>query len=437
MKTKHALLILLALAFLLPAQAQKKKDKKPSVPKEEIVVVDDEDCGCELFFVDGIQTTRKGDLFGFKLADGTVIVEPQYMFVDQFTNGYCIVLRDYSHWGIIDRTGHEIVPCLYNDVALPSDGMIRVQKDGLYGFYTQEGVLAIEPRFETVSDFNEGLAVAIDWVDSITRLYGFIDKQGNFVIKPQYDYAYPFYNGHAIVKAYERYGMINRKNKVVVPIKYDNISPMEPTGLFFVQDPMGEKFAIFGKKYKPLTDYVYDQFTSYGDGYYTFVRDGKMGFVNSKGQECLGLFDFVEGFKDGFCHVISNGKDGIIDTKGDTILPIEYESTLSCSERYNFHDGLALIEKDGKIGFVNKQGLIVIAPQYDDAKYFSEGLCPVQKSGIWGYIDTDGTTKIPFIFDGASPFQYHRAEVYHNNQTHKILPTGKCVKNCSQFPAYK
>ncbi|MCQ2299631.1 MAG: WG repeat-containing protein [Bacteroidales bacterium] len=436
MTKKQVLLIILVLSFLLPAQAQKKKKKTTPAPHEEIAVVDDEDCGCELVFVDGIQTTRKGDKFGFKLADGTVIVEPQYMFVDQFIDGYCIVLRDYDRYGLIDRTGREIVPCEYNDVTHPSNGMIRVMKDGLYGFYTQEGTLAIAPQYDAASTFSEELAVATGMVDSTTRLYGYIDKRGTFVIKPQYDYANPFYNGHAIVKQYERYGMITKKNKVVVPIKYENISPMEPSGLFFVQDPMGEKFAVFGKRYQPLTDYIYDAFTSYGDGYYTFRRDGKMGFLNSKAQECLGLYDHVDGFVGGFCCVANCGKIGIIDTKGDTILPIAYDNALLSTESYHFHEGLALIEKDEKLGFINQQGTIVIPIQYDGAFYFSDGLCPVQKDGAWGYIATDGSTKIPFIFDGASPFQYHRAEVYHNNQSHKILPSGQCVKNCSLFPKF-
>ena len=48
------------------AKAQESKGDK-------VVVVDDESCGCELYFVNGIQTIERDGLFGFKLEDGTVI----------------------------------------------------------------------------------------------------------------------------------------------------------------------------------------------------------------------------------------------------------------------------------------------------------------------------------------------------------------------------
>ena len=71
----------------------------------KVVIVDDESCGCELVFIDGIQTTEHNGLFGFKREDGTVIVEPTYKFVDKFHGNYCKVYHDYTHCGLIDATG--------------------------------------------------------------------------------------------------------------------------------------------------------------------------------------------------------------------------------------------------------------------------------------------------------------------------------------------
>ena len=34
---------------------------------QQIEYVDDEECGCELVYVDGIQTTTDGELYGFRL----------------------------------------------------------------------------------------------------------------------------------------------------------------------------------------------------------------------------------------------------------------------------------------------------------------------------------------------------------------------------------
>lgn len=52
-----------------------------------------------------------------------------------------------------------------------------------------------------------------------------------------------------------------------------------------------------------------------------------------------------------------------------------------------------------------------IAPQYEDAHSFSEDLAAVKKDGKWGYIDTDGKVVIPFEYDQAYAFSEGKAIV--------------------------
>ena len=431
------IMLLTILSPMSVAQKKHKSDKSNSAPKtDDVVVVDDESCGCELVFIDGIQTTERDGKFVFKLADGTEIVKPQYMFVDKFKNGYCIVLRDYDRYGLINKEGKEVVPCEYQNVTLPADGMIRVQKDGLYGFVHEDGTPAIEPQYRAASTFNEGLAVVAVDIDSFTVSYGYIDKENRIVIQPKYQYANPFYNGYAVVKQYERNGMIDRNGKMVFPAKYEFLSAMDNNGIFLVMDPEGDHIAMFNRKFKQITPYQYDDFISYSDGFYVFVKHGQKGLIDAKGKEHFGLYDNVGGFQNGFCMVRKNDKYGIIDKKGKFILPLEYSNKSTLGDAYTFHEGLALVMKNDSCGFINTKGEIVIPLQYQSGFYFEDGLCPVQKNGVWGYIDHSGNVKIPFIFLAASPFEYHRAEVYYNNNVHKINPDGKCIKSCKDFPKW-
>ena len=73
-----------------------------------------------------------------------------------------------------------------------------------------------------------------------------------------------------------------------------------------------------------------------------------------------------------------NGKWGAIDKNG--IIVIKPQFDFIC----DFKDGLALAELDGKWGVVNKKGEFVVKPRYDDKIYYecgkylkcSEGLMP-------------------------------------------------------------
>ena len=53
----------------------------------------------------------------------------------------------------------------------------------------------------------------------------------------------------------------------------------------------------------------------------------------------------------------------------------------------------------------------IIPPQYEDAQAFSEELAAVQLDGKWGYINPQGQVVIDFQFDAANPFSEGRAIV--------------------------
>jgi hypothetical protein len=70
----------------------------------------------------------------------------------------------------------------------------------------------------------------------------------------------------------------------------------------------------------------------------------------------------------------------------------------------NFKDGLAIVNKDGGWGFIDKSGKEVVSCIYENADDFSDGLAPVEKDGKWGYINKAGTEVIPFIYYFGSSF---------------------------------
>lgn len=60
---------------------------------------------------------------------------------------------------------------------------------------------------------------------------------------------------------------------------------------------------------------------------------------------------------------------------------------------------------EGKYGYRNSLGEVVILPQYDEAYYFREGLSVVKQSGLWGAISYDGKLRIPMIYHYLEPFE--------------------------------
>ncbi|MGK7889457.1 MAG: WG repeat-containing protein, partial [Leptolyngbyaceae cyanobacterium] len=87
----------------------------------------------------------------------------------------------------------------------------------------------------------------------------------------------------------------------------------------------------------------------------------------------------------------------------------------------------------GRWGYINREGDIVITPQYDGADPFSEGLAPVQVGDRWGYINTDGDMVIPPQFERAFTFFEGLAVVMQGEQYGYINTEGE-IAIAIEFP---
>jgi len=74
------------------------------------------------------------------------------------------------------------------------------------------------------------------------------------------------------------------------------------------------------------------------------------------------------------------------------------------------------VEKDGKTGFRDLEGNIVIEPKFDMAEMFSEGLSAVEIGKKWGYIDTTGNYVLQPKYEYAGSFHNGLASFRANDK---------------------
>ena len=83
------------------------------------------------------------------------------------------------------------------------------------------------------------------------------------------------------------------------------------------------------------------------------------------------------------------------------LIPLIFFATLLMAAGQDQTGKLYPVRQQGKWGFINREGKIVIRPQFDGAEEFTEDLAPVQIGNKHGYIDRAGKIVIPPRFDQA------------------------------------
>ena len=111
-------------------------------------------------------------------------------------------------------------------------------------------------------------------------------------------------------------------------------------------------------------------------------------------QEKLEIFKFCR-----------NGKWGYKNQKGAVVIQPAFD------EAFQFAEGYACVEKNEKLGYINKEGNVVIDFIYDCANSFSDGIACVTKDDKTGYIDYEGKYVFEPIYEKGTPFKDGKAMI--------------------------
>lgn len=264
-----------------------------------------------------------------------------------------------------------------------SDNWFPIQVDGKYGFIERTGKIVLEPQFEAVRGFTEGIAAARSG-----GKWGLIDRTGKFILEPKFDWIDWGEKLPPIIAASidGKVGGIDKTGNVVIQPIYEMVNEMSD-GLIAV------KLSDVESKYSPSWIYIN------AEGKQAFDKRfyGAGSFVNGRAFVKIGFDEWA-----------------IIDTSGNKIGERHFDSNVTWNA---FSEGLTAVRVKNKWGYVDRDGKFVIKPRFDDADNFFEGLATVKVGCFYGFIDKSGKFVIPPKFALAARFSEGFAAVVPASQT--------------------
>jgi len=393
------------------------------------------------------------NLYGYLDYDGNPVIKAQYTYAGLFYDGVAEVTMDDEDV-YINTSGDvlfyesDIAKQFDEDTYGPdiyafSDGLARVETYDSVGFINKQGKFVIPMgKYSSGSDFNDGIARVTDedynsffinksqeklfdtnddysygsfvnersvFYDYGNDQYGVIDENGNIVVKASLDYANDYVGEFALYKEIGKYGVVNKKGEFVLPPTFKD-AIISPDG--YVAGYDGVYTVFLDSNMQPLNKVIGDNLYNMYDNVYIDSNNDGYTFEDLSGK-VLGTFDDYYHLGD-YIFELSEGR--LLDTSSVS-KQVAVDSDLKINTDYDFI-------------YVNNQGEEVIKLKgYDSAEPFSEGLAVVEKNGKFGYINTLGEVVIPLRYISAESFYEGRASVETPSDYLTIDKVGKVIES--------
>lgn len=317
-------------------------------------------------FHNGYSIVSKNGKYGLIDIEGNIVIPIVYdrIFDTLFYIGKdnnLINAESDGKIGIINiLTGKIVIPFVFDhiqEVPFFSEGLAAVKLNEKYIFIDTIGNIKIPTEWDYARNFNKGFALVMN-----NACYYLINNKGDVTIE--------LGNAEDItVSSNEQIIVVKKRNRnweiydgidqTISELDYSYVSHWI-NDLFIVSasgnTEKKKRFGCIDKKGNVIVPIKYNDFYPYSDGY-IFARKKKRWYcLKAKGsvisaQTVIPRFcQVVDFYHEGMARIVKRGKYGFINTKGKIVIPTKYENARS------FYEGMVAVQKNGKWGFVDIKG---------------------------------------------------------------------------------
>lgn len=154
------------------------------------------------------------------------------------------------------------------------------------------------------------------------------------------------------------------------------------------------------------------------DSLAVFCSEKKRGYYNMYTGEIAVPAQYRRAwvFAEGLAAVQKNGMIGFIDHRGNTVIGFRFPYHGNNLSEFVFSDGHCVVADTlGKCGVIDRKGDWLIRPEYDNVSAYKE-YAIVSKAGVRMQVSYDGTVMNSFVLDDIKRLTYTVKERYENRE---------------------
>ncbi|MCA0237182.1 MAG: WG repeat-containing protein [Bacteroidetes bacterium] len=363
---------------------------------------------------EGLTWVKRDNKWGILNRQGVEVLEPTYdmPFYGNYDNydysfkGSLALAQAGSEWWFIDPEGNSVLSQLFKiNIDSPrNDSVIPYNENGLYGFKNGYGKWLIKPSFHYLdfTRFNDrelGITVVVDRLGKV----GIVDSRGQLIVEPSFKQIGDFREGIAIVISPEgKHGYIRLDGSVLVNPQYASATDFS-NGVAWVSDFNNRWALIESASGKRITEWnEYEFALAFSDSVSIIRVKYNWRITDRKGKIMPTLpldYDQIQAFSDGYAAVLKNGRWGYINKQGELVIPWQFD------DASDFKEGIAVVKtSSSQFRFLCKNGKFLTQVSYSYATPFFKGyavaaITEANYDKKFGMIDRNGKTVFDFIYD--------------------------------------
>lgn len=310
--------------------------------------------------LEGVQNTfkiTKDGKVGIADNKGNVLITPSYAEITSLdkdkSQGFIVKSSD-GKYGIVDTVNKQVLKTKYDTVEkIYRNDYYVVTENGKQEVVKKAGDKVLSGNYDKIEAILQNPENGIIYKQK--EKYGIMNLSGDVVIKPEYEKLKEGASGSIIAKKDSKYGIIDLQGNQKVEFKYQNLSYNEKADLYIAEDDQYENEILDSNYQVKQTGYLIELNTD--KGYMELNQNNSYKYYNFKFEEqnAENIFTSNTLFASK-----KDGKYGFVDKNGKTVVDYIYDDVTSQNSY-----GYAGIKKDGKWGAIDKDGKVVKEPTYN------------------------------------------------------------------------
>lgn len=352
---------------------------------------------------------------------------------------YTIIMKNYDNiWYIVDRIKEKPAYAAKNRVIMLHPAPVKTANGVKWGYIDNNGSFSIEAKYDSADDFGEnGIAIVKE-----KKLYGIIDKLGKYVLKPKYDGIDAFSEGRAVAVLGDIFRVIDEKGKELTVKPYTFIGSFKDgRAVATITDSQGNSlYGYLDREGKEAVPPKFEYAGDYNDGNAVVkISDNQYALIDLNGRILKDYkYAFVGDIGDGFLAFkqSEDGKYGYMDTNGNIVIQPKYTAAQP------FSKGRAIInvtENYGNgYGLIDEKGNNIIIPQYNDISLLGDNRVAAGRAihkdkpylgSKFAISDTDGKFLTDFIYNAVQNYEDGFSSALNDEYTFFIDKNGNIANN--------